>query len=133
MPCIFYPDLYGASYTDDKDGEHRSVDMPAIGCLPALVDARKRFANGPQTDLFDDPHVIGFIRHGTADLPGCVVVMSNGEGGEKVAELGGDQAGKTYVDILGHPQAQIVVGDDGKAAFPTNGGSVSVWVDNGSL
>jgi hypothetical protein len=28
--------------------------MPAIGCLPALIDARKRFANGPQTDLFDD-------------------------------------------------------------------------------
>lgn len=133
VPCVFYPDLYGASYTDDKNGEHRAVEMPAIGCLPALIDARKRFANGSQTDLFDEPHCIGFIRHGTGDAPGCVVVMSNGEGGKKRAELGTDHAGKTYVDMLGHHQGQIVVGDDGKATFPTNGGSVSVWVQNGAL
>lgn len=129
VPCVFYPDLYGARYTDDKDGEQRSVEMPAIGCLPMLVNARQRFANGSQTDLFDDPHLVGFIRHGTADAPGCVVVMSNGEGGEKFADLGRDNVGKIYVDILGHHQGEIVIGEDGRAAFPVKGGSVSVWVD----
>lgn len=127
-PCVFYPDLYGASYTDEKDGEQRSVDMPAIGCLPALVEARKRFANGPQTDIFDDPHCIGFVRRGTADAPGCVVVMSNKEPGQKLVELGSEYSGNVYIDILGHSDQQVIVGDDGKAIFSTNGGSVSVWV-----
>jgi alpha-amylase len=60
-------------------------------------------------------------------------VMSNGEGGEKPVELGEAQAGKTYVDFLGHHHARIVIGDDGKAAFPANGGSVSVWVQDDAL
>ena len=128
VPCVFYPDLYGASYTDDKDGEHRSVNMPAIECLPKLVEARKLFANGPQTDLFDDAACIGFVRHGTADTPGCVVVLSNGDASEKVADVGCDHSGKTYVDFLGHRDDRIIIGNDGKAGFPTNGGSVSVWV-----
>ncbi|WFR96588.1 alpha-amylase [Rhizobium tumorigenes] len=127
-PCIFYPDLYGASYTDDKDGNERSVDMPAIECLPRLVEARKRFANGGQTDLFDDPNCIGFVRHGTADAPGCVVVLSNGEAGDKTVELGTDHAGGVFVDFLGHRADRIEVGKDGNGQFPTHGGNVSVWV-----
>ncbi|PWE53988.1 alpha-amylase [Metarhizobium album] len=132
VPCVFHPDLYGAQYTDGKDGEHRSVDVPAIACLPELIEARKRFANGPQTDLFDDPHCVGFVRHGTGEVPGCVVVMSNGDPGEKVADLGQAHAGGVFVDFLGHHEAQVVIGNDGKGAFPTNGGSVSVWVHNQS-
>lgn len=128
VPCVFYPDLYGASYTDDKDGNERSVDMPVIECLPKLVEARQRFANGPQTDLFDDPHCIGFVRHGTADEPGCVVILSNGENGSKTVELGAGHAGGVFVDYLGHRDDQVQLGDDGKGVFPTDGGSVSVWI-----
>lgn len=127
VPCVFYPDLYGASYTDDKDGETMSVEMPVIGCLPKLLEARKLFANGFQTDIFDDAHCVGFVRHGTAEEPGCVVVLSNAEASEKSVDLGSGHAG-VYVDFLGHRDDRIVVGDDGKATFPTNGGSVSVWV-----
>lgn len=128
VPCVFYPDLYGASYTDDKDGEEVSVDMPAIACLPKLIEARKRFANGPQTDLFDDPHCIGFVRHGTAEEPGCVVILSNGDAGQIGADLGDENAGVTYVDFLGHREDRITLDDNGHADFPTNGGSVSVWI-----
>ncbi|PZU63979.1 MAG: alpha-amylase, partial [Rhizobium sp.] len=104
VPCVFYPDLFGTSYTDTgNDGNEYKIDMPAIECLPKLIEARSRFANGVQTDIFDDPNCIAFIRHGTADAPGCVVVMSNGE-------------------------EEITLDESGKGVFPTNGGSVSVWV-----
>jgi len=129
VPCVFYPDLFGAHYTDKGgDGNDHEIDMPAIECLPKLIEARRRFANGAQTDLFDDANCVGFIRHGTADEPGCVVVLSNGEGGEKSVELGPEQAGVTFHDFLGHRDDRIVLDDQGRGAFPTHGGSVSVWV-----
>ncbi|NWJ24045.1 alpha-amylase [Rhizobium sp. RM] len=129
VPCVFYPDLYGASYRDfGDDGNEHDIEMPVIDSLPKLIEARSRFAHGAQTDLLDDPTCIGFIRHGTAEQPGCVVVLSNGEAGEKSADLGADFAGKTFRDFLGHCDDEITVGDDGKAAFPVKGGSVSVWV-----
>jgi alpha-amylase len=128
VPCVFYPDLYGASYSDDKDGTERSVEMPVIDCLPKLIEARKRFANGPQTDLFNDPHCVGFVRHGTADEPGCVVAMSNGEAGVLGADLGVGNAGVTYADYLGHRDDRVHLDDAGHGDFPSNGGSVSVWI-----
>lgn len=133
IPCVFYPDLYGARYTDDKNGSVQSVDMPPIECRPRLVEARKRFANGAQTEMFDDRNCVGFARHGTEHEPGCVVVLSNGEPGEKVFDCGPAQAGDVYVDFLGHRDERITIAKDGKASFSTNGGSVSVWVREQTL
>lgn len=130
-PCVFYPDLYGAHYTDEKEGETHEIDMPAIGCLSALIEARTRFAHGPQTEIFDDAHCVGFARQGTDHAPGCVVVMSNQDEAAKTFELGEHLVGKTFVDFLGHREDRIVVGADSKASFPTNAGSVSVWVVEG--
>lgn len=79
-PCLFHPDLYGATYSDTGgDGNDHTVEMPAIGCLARLVEARQRYGHGAQTDLFDDPNCIGWIRHGTENEPGCAVLVSNGE------------------------------------------------------
>ncbi|AKI00686.1 glycosidase [Hoeflea sp. IMCC20628] len=129
LPCVFYPDLYGANYTDKGgDGEDHEIDMPAIACLPALVTARQRFANGPQTDVFDDPDCIGFVRHGTDDQPGCVVVMSNGPESSKSFDLGPDQSGQKFRDFLGHREDEVTTDGEGRGEFPVNGGSVSVWV-----
>ena len=61
-------------------------------------------------------------------LPGSVTVMTNGDGGEKVIELGPDRAGATFRDFLGHREDEVVLDDQGRGAFPVNGGSVSVWV-----
>lgn len=134
VPCVFYPDLFGARYTDaGGDGNHHEIEMPAIGCLPKLIEARKRFANGPQTDLFDDAHCIAFIRHGTADEPGCVAVLSNGDASEKTVDLGPGHAGAAFRDFLGHRDDEITADGEGKAVFPVNGGSVSVWVRADSL
>lgn len=129
VPCVFYPDLYGASYRDEgDDGNEHDVDMPAISCLPKLIEARRRFAHGDQTDLFNDPSCVGFIRHGTDVEPGCVVLLSNADAGEKSVDLGSHFAGQTFRDFLGHHDEEIHIGDDGKATFMVNGGSVGVWV-----
>ncbi|MCZ7488714.1 alpha-amylase [Rhizobium rhizogenes] len=129
VPCVFYPDLFGTSYTDTgNDGNEHKIDIPAIECLPKLIEARSHFANGSQTDILDDPSCIAFIRHGTADAPGCVVVMSNGEPAEKQIDQGPDHAGTVWRDFLGHRDEKITLDDSGRGVFPTNGGSVSVWV-----
>jgi len=129
VPCVFYPDLYGAKYSDSGgDGETHEIEMPVIDDLSRLIEARKRFANGPQTDVFDDPHAIAFVRHGTADAPGCVVMIANGPEASKTVELGGDHAGKTFYDFLGHCDEDVVADDEGRVTVRVNGGSVSVWV-----
>ncbi len=129
IPCVFHPDLFGARYRDvGGDGEEHEVEMPAIGCLPALIEARMRYANGPQTDLFDDPHVLAFIRHGTAEAPGCVVILTNREEARKTVELGPDAAGATFRDVLGHCEGEIVADGEGRLEARVPGGSVSVWV-----
>ena len=129
VPCVFYPDLYGARYTVEKDDRSSAeIDMPAISSLPKLIEARGQFANGPQTDLFDNESCVGFIRHGNAEAPGCVVILSNGAAAEKLVDLGPDQANAVFLDFLGHHDATITCDEVGKAPFPVNGGSVSVWV-----
>lgn len=129
VPCVFYPDLFGARYTDKGgDGGDYEIEMPPVPSLEKLLAARHRFANGPQTDHFDDSNCVGFIRHGTADEPGCVVLMSNGDEAAKTIDLGRDHAGASFVDFLGNRGDRITADDQGKVAFWSNGGSVSVWV-----
>ncbi len=128
-PCVFYPDLYGAKYEDRKDdGDVQAVEMPAIGSLPKLLQARQRFAYGAQIDLFDDPTVVGFVRQGTGSNPGCIVVMSNGGAGRKTVELGADHAHVVFKDFLGHHEGEVTTDEHGRAEFPASAGSVNVWV-----
>ncbi len=128
-PCVFYPDLYGAEYSDKgEDGSQQKVEMPAIGCLPKLIEARQRFANGPQIDQFEDTNLIGFTRQGTESEPGCVVVMSNGEAGHLSVDLGSNHSNAVFIDFLAHYEGEIATDGHGRADFATNGGSVSVWV-----
>ena len=129
VPCVFYPDLFGASYTDfGGDGEEHRIEMPAIICLPKLIEARQRFGHGGQTDVFDAPDCIAFVRHGTQEAPGCVVVLTNGAETSKKIELGPDHASAAFIDFLGHRSDEVVTDEMGAATFPVAGGSVSVWV-----
>ncbi|KAF8320274.1 glycoside hydrolase family 13 protein [Clavulina sp. PMI_390] len=64
-PCVYHADIYGPTVVLD---------------LPRLMTARKKFAHGPCEDVItssENPHVISFIRRGTAKKPGCVVVLTN--------------------------------------------------------
>lgn len=129
VPTVFYPDLFGASYQDEGgDGDVHQVDMPVIPELEGLIRARQLFGWGAQTDYFDHPNCVAFSRSGTAEKPGCVVIMSNGEAGEKHIAMGEGYAGKVWRDYLGHKSETITTDDNGSALFSCNGGSVSVWV-----
>ncbi|QHM75116.1 Cytoplasmic alpha-amylase [Mixta theicola] len=129
IPTIFYPDLFGASYRDEGgDDEHDTIEMPAVEELEALIRARQRYAHGLQTDYFDSANCIAFSRSGTAEHPGCVVVLSNGGDGEKPIDLGEAFAGTCWHDYLGHRQESITLDERGRARFRCNAGSVSVWV-----
>lgn len=129
VPCVFHPDLFGARYRDTGgDGNDHDIEMPPIGCLPALLAARQRFAHGPQTDHFETPNAIAFVRYGTAEAPGCVVVLANGPEAALPLGLGPDLGSTTFRDFLGHRADEITTDSDGNATFPVNGGSVSVWV-----
>lgn len=129
VPSVFYPDLYGTSYEDTGgDGETYAIEMPVVDYLEQLILARQRFAHGVQTLWFDHPNCIAFSRSGTDEAPGCVVVMSNGDDGEKTIELGENYGGKTWCDFLGNREERITTDETGCAQFTCNGGSVSVWV-----
>ncbi|WP_347253028.1 alpha-amylase [Leminorella grimontii] len=129
VPTVFYPDLFGASYEGaGGDGETYKIDMPVIAELEILISARQRFAWGVQTDYLDHPNCIAFTRSGTEDKPGCVVVMSNGDDGEKTIPMGEHFSGKSWYDLLGHRQEKVICDGEGKGVFTCNDASVSVWV-----
>lgn len=129
VPCLFYPDMYGASYTDKgDDGSDYPIEMPVVAELEKLIQARQRFANGAQNDYFDDKNCIAFSRSGTEEAPGCVVILTNGAEGSKAVALGDNFANKTWHDFLGNRAEAIMTDEHGNGTFPVNGGSVSVWV-----
>ncbi|CFQ52297.1 alpha-amylase [Yersinia frederiksenii] len=129
IPCVFYPDLFGANYEDTgDDGETYQIEMPVIPELEKLIQARQRFAHGAQSDYFDDKNCIAFVRAGTEEDPGCVVILSNGSENEKTISLGEGLQNKEFADYLDNHQAIITTNDTGEAVFPVNGGSVSLWV-----
>ncbi len=131
-PCIFYPDLYGADYTDKgRDGEDHYILLTKVESLPLLLLARKEIAYGLQVDYFDHPNCIGWVRQGDRKHynSGCAVVLSNGEAGNKYMSMGKAHQGKIFIDLLGHHPAEVQLNENGEAEFFCPPGSVSVWVE----
>jgi alpha-amylase len=127
-PCVFYPDLFGAEYSDIKDDEKIDVVMPKVEALPKLLKARQQFAYGEQVNYFDHPNCIAWFRKGNDEHSGCVVIISNGDEGYKEIDLGKEHANSKYIDFLEQRNDEISTDENGKATFRVNGGSVSVWV-----
>jgi alpha-amylase len=135
-PCVFYPDLYGAEYTDKgRDGNDHHIVMPALESLPALLKLRKEAAYGVQHDYFDHPNCIGWTREGKEDMEGsgCAVVLSNGEDGFKKMKVGVAHAGKIFVDALGKCTNQVLLDEHGEGEFNCAAGSVSVWIQKEAM
>ncbi len=131
VPIVFYPGLFGATYEDTgNDGNEHEVELQVVPHLETLIKARQSHAWGVQTDYFDHPNCLAFSRSGTQEHPGCVVVMSNSEEGEKLVTLGEGYAGKKWHDLLGNREDQVESDDQGSAVFRCNAGSLSVWVVN---
>lgn len=130
-PCIFYPDLYGATYKDKgKDGvTDAEIILPKCDELESLLFARKNFSYGPQRDYINHPNCIGWTREGNDKKgTGCAVLMSNGDDGFKSMEVGKKFAGKTFVDHLKITEGEITIDENGWAEFRVKAGKVAVWV-----
>ena len=129
-PCIFYPDYYGATYSDyGTDGNPCEIKIKSHRfIIDRLLLARKYFAYGEQYDYFDSQDVIGWSRLGTELHPfGLAVLMSDGPGGEKTMQTG--KAKTSYIDLTEHCDGTITTDESGSANFRCQGGSVSVWVE----
>lgn len=129
LPCVFYPDLYGATYTDKgRDGNLHTVTISPVACLETLIQLRKTHAYGEQYVYHNDPHCIGFTRLGNHEHEGCAVIMSNKGANAQHMEIGSRYAGKTFHDALSHHPETITIDPNGWAKFPCPAGSVSVWI-----
>lgn len=130
IPCVFYTDLYGAHYEDDKDGQHYSIDLTIIGELEKLMFTRKTAAYGEQHDYMDDAHIIGWTRSGIPEMEGsgCAVLLTNSDGGEKHMYIGTEHAGKQMVNLFGDPAFEITVNDNGETTFFVDAGKIALWV-----
>lgn len=129
-PCVFHPDLYGASYWDKgEDGQDYEIFLDKVDELESLLYARKDFAYGMQRDYFESANVIGWTREGDEEHSGLAVVMSNSDGATISMEIGSRYAGRTFKDMLGKIQDEVKVNDSGWADFHCGPGSVSVWTE----
>jgi alpha-amylase len=133
-PCVFYPDLFGAVYKDKgSDGNEYEIFLDKVIELELLLRARKDFAYGTQRDYFDHANCIGWTREGDDKHPGCAVIISNGDAGNKTMEMGNRYAGKTFTDLLKKVTATVTADENGVAEFFVAPGSVSVWVCNENI
>ncbi|MPN39053.1 Alpha-amylase [bioreactor metagenome] len=73
--------------------------------------------------------MVGWICRGDADHPdGCIVIMSNAEGGVKPMFVGTDYTGSVWYDKLGRIEEDVTIGDDGRGWFHVGDGSASVYL-----
>jgi alpha-amylase len=135
IPCVFYPTIYEAKYTDHKDGEEIYVELNGVWGVDNMLIVRKQLACGLQKDYFDHPNTIGWTRTGTDEIPfsGCAVVMTNGSAGDKVMEMGKKHSGRSFVNICGSPEEKLIIDENGMGKFYVPDRSVAVWIDEQAL
>ena len=130
-PCLFYPDLYGAHYTDKgRDGQDHEIFLDKVDHIEKLLMARNKFAYGQQRDYFDHPNCVGWTREGTEDneKSACAVLLSNGDDGFKSMEVGKQHAGKIFIDYLETISNEVTINEEGWGSFDVKAGTISVWI-----
>jgi alpha-amylase len=136
IPCVFYADLYGASYIEkDKKGQDVRVELPIIKELVPLLICRKEKAYGKQRDYMEEAHCVGWTREGVAMKPGSglAVLLCHWKIGQKEMDLGKRNAHKTFVDILGNSKREVVLDEKGRGRFDCPARKVSVWLQKETL
>ncbi|WP_027376708.1 alpha-amylase [Kaistella palustris] len=128
-PCVFYPDLFGAHYTDkDKEGHDQEIFLDKVEKIEELLKARQLYAYGTQNDYFEDANCLGWTREGDGYNKGCAVVLSNKDAYEKPMEIGKQYAGQHFIDFIGWFPEKVIIDENGWGNFPVPAGNVSVWV-----
>lgn len=129
-PEVFWPDLYGASYSDVKNGTTYNITLAPVPKLDKMMQARKWYAYGAQHDYIDHWDVIGWTREGDAAHPGSglAALVSDGPAGSKSMYVGTQFAGRVFYDYTGNRADTVTIDASGNGNFQVNGGSVSIWV-----
>ena len=135
IPCVFYPAIYGAKYSDSPHGEELHVELNSVPGLPAMMKTRRHLSYGIQRDYLDHSNTIGWTREGIKEkrFSGCAVLLTNGSAGDKTMEVGKRNAGKTYVDICGGRTEKVIIDKNGLGKFLVNDATVSVWIREEAL
>lgn len=121
-PCVFYGDYYGLGGDNPIEGQKEMIDQ--------LIDIRKRYAYGEQTDYMETEDLIGWVRHGNDEHPGTLaVVISTGDMNELRMEVGKVHAGKTFVELTGDNPNEIVIDEEGFANFEVGPGTLTCWAE----
>lgn len=140
-PTIFYGDYYSISHKETEtpeeapNGEEPAEEevreaSPHRHIIDILLEARSRYAFGEQTLLFDHPSTVGLIRHGNEENPdsGLVLLLSNGDDGEKEIELGKEHAGEVWIEFTGSIPDKITLDENGCGKFSVKGRNLAVWI-----
>lgn len=121
-PCVFYGDYYGV------EGEHAVESKKEM--IDQLIDIRKRYAYGDQTDYPESEDLIGWVRHGDDEHPGSLAVLiSTGDAKTMRMQIGEENAGKVFVDLTGDNANEIEIEEDGSAEFEVGPGTVTAWAE----
>lgn len=124
-PAVFYGDYYG-------------IPNNGIAALRSKIDpilqARKAYAYGKQNDYIDNADIIGWTREGDSSHAdsGLASLITDGPGGSKSMYVGTRNAGEVWYDITGNRSGTVTIGSNGYGTFSVNGGSTSIWVQQGS-
>ena len=131
IPCIFYTDYYGGSYTVNDN----TIELAPVPHLYKMMMIRKHLFEGQQCDYFDHPNVISWFVSGTEEKKetGFVVVLSNSDDGFKEMNLLELNGNKKFVDITESFTDSIVTNEEGIAIFPVKARSISIWVKEEAL
>lgn len=126
IPCVFYTDYYGGSYTVNNN----TIELSSVPHLYKMLKIRQQFLEGEQEDYFDHPNVIAWVNKGTEENKdsGFAVVLSNSEDGFKEINAGKHNAGLRFVDVTESFQDAVITNDDGTAIFPVKAQSISIWI-----
>ena len=119
-PCIFYGDYYRIG---DEESPHRLI-------IDILLNARSKYAYGDQVDYFDHPNTVGFVRLGDKKYPnsGLALLLSNGENGNKVMNVGQNRKGEIWYEFTGNIKDEVTIDENGNGNFLVEGGNIAVWV-----
>lgn len=118
-PCVFYGDYYRIGETESP---HRLI-------IDILLEARRKYAYGEQSDYFDHPNTVGFVRMGDVNRPGSglALLLSNGDNGNKLMNVGQCRKGEVWYELTGNIKEVVTIDENGNGDFRVEGGNISVW------
>lgn len=119
-PCVFYGDYYGLG------GEYPQEGQAAV--INKLLEIRKKYAWGAQTDYMEREDLIGWIRHGTKGSP-LAVLISTGTAQILSMHIGEEHAGKRYIELTGDNEKEIEIDEDGVGQFEVGPGTLTAWAE----